>query len=741
MEASAALFDAARQLTEGRSRLEAEVGAGVLQLRAAAVQAELNAVPVDRLRDAGGSGLRLGALADHGFRTVGDVLRATPQQLTAVPGVGSQTAAAVMAGARRVWDSIAADVPVRLDPDNRTTAGTSLLGHLFLLDSIRVVEAELGAAPTRIVAELPALMHTAKPATSRVRWTFAGEQKKATATQSVQTLGAWMEWCDRTGALATLTAAAHSPMPTPDEVWADFQHRPGHYYALIEQLAGVGSAGVETPGDLPDEVVAKIEAAELDTSALRATLRGYQSFGARFALVQRRAIIGDEMGLGKTMQALALLAHLHAKGARRFLVVCPASVIFNWQREIAAHTTLTSVRIHGPAAEDGAAQWQRDGGIALTTFDTLKKLPVPTDPPDAVIVDEAHYIKNPRSGRSRAAAAWIRSTPRVVFLSGTPMENRVTEFIALVDYLRPEVARELDTFALVAGPQAFRREVAPVYLRRNTEEVLGELPDLLEVDEWEHFVGSDAHAYTEAVRQGNFMAMRRAAYLTPRPTDSAKLTRLLEIVDEVAANGRKTIVFSNFREVLDRVAAALPVHVAGPLSGSTTPARRQELVDEFSAPDGPAVLVSQIQAGGTGLNIQAASVVILCEPQIKPTLEQQAIARAHRMGQTRAVQVHRLLIEDTVDERILELLAEKEAEFDTYARTSATAGASAAAIDAGQLPTAMERRIVESEQARLGVRSEDAVSDDATQSDPAAETSGSSAPGIKAAESNPLEKA
>ena len=155
------------------------------------------------------------------------------------------------------------------------------------------------------------------------------------------------------------------------------------------------------------------------------------------------------------------------------------------------------------------------------------------------------------------------------------------------------------------------------------------------------------------------MAMRRAAYAPGSPVGSAKLGRLVEIVEEASANGRKVVVFSYFRDVLDTVAAVLGAVAIGPLTGSVPPVQRQALVDEFGARRGPAVLVSQIQAGGVGLNIQAASVVILTEPQWKPTIEDQAIARCHRMGQVRSVDVHRLLAEDSVDQRMLEILATK----------------------------------------------------------------------------------
>jgi SNF2 family DNA or RNA helicase len=148
----------------------------------------------------------------------------------------------------------------------------------------------------------------------------------------------------------------------------------------------------------------------------------------------------------------------------------------------------------------------------------------------------------------------------------------------------------------------------------------------------------------------------------------------------------------------------------GPLTGSVPPAKRQRLVDDFTSARHARALVSQIEAGGVGLNIQAASVVILTEPQWKPTVEEQAIARAHRMGQARPVDVHRLLAEDTVDERMLEVLATKAALFDEYVRRSALKEASPDAIDISDLELAKgvasfaeeERRIIEIERRKFG---------------------------------------
>jgi superfamily II DNA or RNA helicase len=165
------------------------------------------------------------------------------------------------------------------------------------------------------------------------------------------------------------------------------------------------------------------------------------------------------------------------------------------------------------------------------------------------------------------------------------------------------------------------------------------------------------------------------------------------------ANDRKVVVFSYFRDVLAVVGAAFGTDACGPITGSTPVADRQRIVDEFTASPKPAVLVCQIEAAGVGVNIQAASVVILCEPQVKPSIEAQAVARAHRMGQVRTVQVHRLLIADSVDERMIEILSSKAQLFDAYVRHSTIAQAAPGAVDISEVQLA--RMIVAQEQQRL----------------------------------------
>ncbi|MGD0606911.1 MAG: hypothetical protein ABSA53_25400 [Streptosporangiaceae bacterium] len=157
----------------------------------------------------------------------------------------------------------------------------------------------------------------------------------------------------------------------------------------------------------------------------------------------------------------------------------------------------------------------------------------------------------------------------------------------LVSHLRPDLMLDVTSVDGLLGADRFRTAVAPVYLRRNQSDVLEELPPRLDTQEWVELKGRDLDAYADAVATGNFMAMRRAAYAPARPADSAKLGRPVEIVEEAASNGRKVVVFSYFRDVLDTVAAVLGDLTVGPLTGSTPPIHRQAMIDQFTARQGP----------------------------------------------------------------------------------------------------------------------------------------------------------
>ena len=166
------------------------------------------------------------------------------------------------------------------------------------------------------------------------------------------------------------------------------------------------------------------------------------------------------------------------------------------------------------------------------------------------------------------------------------------------------------------------------------------------------------------------MQMRQISWNVRNIRKSSKGKRLLEIYNAAKEEHRKVAVFSFFRHTLEMVQELLGDVCLPIITGAMLPARRQEIVDQFNTSDMNAVLVSQIQAGGTGLNIQAASVVVLCEPQLKPSIENQAISRAYRMGQTRNVIVHRLLCEDSIDSHIMRILEYKKEQFKVFANDS-----------------------------------------------------------------------
>ncbi|MFF8614467.1 DEAD/DEAH box helicase [Streptomyces sp. NPDC015350] len=697
------LLETARAVLADHTRAVNAVRAALDPLVDSLVGRELAAIPVSRLRDVTEGRLRIGAIEQAGLTTVGRVHGANRYELRQIPGVGAQTADQALAAAGQIAHAVRDTVTVRLDVDAPDEATTALVIALHrLVEAGPEVRRAVDAA-NRLVGRLEPLLTEAAPAGGRLRMLFARRQARSRVMEAVGGVREAVAGAAGRGLPALFGQVSVDLLRDAESdvaAWVDFELRSAEYYSLIAELSGTGPDRDAAEGFLPSAMADRVRDLRLDDARLRVSLRGYQSFGARFALTQKRVIIGDEMGLGKTVQAIAALAHLSARGETHFLVVCPASVLINWAREVRARSTLRTLPVHGPERQGAFDEWRRTGGVALTTFDALHTLPDARDcgiRPGMLVVDEAHYVKNPETRRSRAVSGWTQRTDRVLFLTGTPMENRVEEFRSLVRHLQPELAPSIHTTHGAAGSLAFRRAVAPAYLRRNQEDVLAELPSVVQVDEWEEFSPDDLAAYREAVGAGQFMRMRRAAYA--RPATSAKLNRLRELVAEAADNGLKVVVFSYFREVLLTVGQALDSRVFGPLSGNVPAARRQGLIDDFAAVDGHAVLLSQIQAGGVGLNMQAASVVILCEPQIKPTMEHQAVARAHRMGQIRTVRVHRLLATDSVDERMLDILARKERLFDMYARRSDVAETTPDAVDVSD--GALARRIVEEEQLRL----------------------------------------
>ncbi|MEU2450571.1 DEAD/DEAH box helicase [Streptomyces sp. NPDC012765] len=469
---------------------------------------------------------------------------------------------------------------------------------------------------------------------------------------------------------------------------------------------------------------------------LRATLRDYQLRGlrwlARMTSLGLGACLADDMGLGKTVTLIAL--HLHRNRpedpgtapdadtgtgtgpdtAGPTLVVCPASLLGNWQREIEKFAPGTPVRrFHGP----GRSLAGLTGGFVLTTYGTMR-----LDAPELaatrwgmVVADEAQHVKNPRSSTARALRT-IPATARVA-LTGTPVENDLSELWAVLDWTTPGILGRLGTFRsrfadpVESGrdPQAAARLAAlvrPFLLRRKKSDpgIAPELPPKTETDHtvalsreqtslYEAVVRETLAAISEAdgmERRGLVVKLltslkqicnHPAHYLREHaPADrgakesasgtgadtvaarSGKLELLDELLDTIVAEGGSALVFTQYVAM----ARILEKHLAGRgiasqlLHGGTPVPRREELVDRFQAGEVPVFLLS-LKAAGTGLNLTRAGHVIHFDRWWNPAVEEQATDRAYRIGQTQPVQVHRIIAEGTVEDRIAQLLARKRA--------------------------------------------------------------------------------
>ena len=484
----------------------------------------------------------------------------------------------------------------------------------------------------------------------------------------------------------TVLKKAASRTSTPDESLLKYRRNNASFIASLERLhiqldpfGGTLIRGLQ--GGLPAGIAMDVENTRLITGPLTASLRRYQTFGARYLILQERALLGDDMGLGKTVQVLAAMSHLHALGARHFLVVAPNSVIINWCREVEKHTEMSPVLLHGPERDERLAQWRIEGGVAITTYGTLSKLIDDIETVDYFAADEAHMAKNPAAIRSQAVAQAADRSQYVALMTGTALENRLSELQYLVQIvqpgLMPELNKIIDHPSGVIKPEDVVRALAPAYLRRTQADVLTELPERVELEEWVDLTDADKKAYDAA--KIDMMSRRLAVNVGDGNRTSAKYERLSEILEEHADAKRKVVVFSYFRQTIEDVCAL--AGGAPRITGDTSGAQRQQIIDEFSTDPTATVLVSQIEAGGLGINLQAAQVVILMEAQFKPSIEWQAIARVHRMGQSRSVMVHRLLARNTIEERLVQLIAEKTQIFKHFAHDSSVRDASLMAVD------------------------------------------------------------
>ena len=635
----------------------------------------LRAIPIDEVnRDK--KGIRVKSLRDAGYENMADVYAASVYNLSSVYGISQDVAYTVKRVASDYAKKAQQGIKIKLSVDNKNKLATNVVRAVYALRQINkyldIIDEQNRNHGPRIRQSFDLL----KTVGNGSIWPFVTDDRK----QDFRSAYSYLKENLYGEYGATITKAMQdyrlNKVGGAEEAWADFAQNSIQFYNIIEDICPGVLGTDDSVYGLPEDLAREIQDECIFPDGLLCTLRRYQEWGVKYILHQEKVLLGDEMGLGKTVQAIATMVSLKNTGATHFIVVCPASVLTNWCREITKHSRLRVIKVHGYGKIYAFRAWLRNGGVAVTTYESTGafKFDDPNYKFSQLVVDEAHYVKNPGATRSKRVRALCEHAERILFMTGTALENRVDEMIELISVLRLDIANRISRIAFMSTAPQFRQEIAPVYYRRKREDVLTELPDLIENEEWCTMTPEEEHVYETAVLGKSYMEARRVSWNIEDIHKSSKAKRLLEIIEDAKNDDRKVLVFSFFLDTIRKIHDLLGDDVClNPINGSINPNRRQEIIDEFDAAPAGTVLCAQIQSGGTGLNIQAASVVVICEPQLQPSIENQAISRAYRMVQSRNVQVFRLLCEDTIDERMMDLLKEKQAIFDAFADKSVAA--------------------------------------------------------------------
>jgi len=443
---------------------------------------------------------------------------------------------------------------------------------------------------------------------------------------------------------------------------------------------------------------------------LHAELRPYQQLGFEWLvfLYQHRlgACMADDMGLGKTLQALAFLAYLKAKSSRkaplRALAVLPTSLLFNWQSEAARFLPSLSVACYSGAERETAMLDSHE--LMLTSYDLLWRDSEAFEGRDfdLVIFDEAQALKNHRSRRATAARRLSRGF--TLCLTGTPMENHPGEFHSIMDLALPGLMGTRKQFdeALRNGDERPLHRARPFLLRRTKDAILKELPPKVEADIHLEMNEEQRSIYTRIVAELReevetayreqtqaragicaLAALTKLRQLCISPAllghtlqqPAPKMQHLLDQLLELNEEGHSVLVFSQFVKALDQLEKTLKQAGHRPLrlDGSTPAKARGKAVDQFQNSDTPGIFLISLKAGGTGLNLTRASHVIHLDPWWNPAVENQASDRAHRIGQQQTVFIHRLLMRDSIEEKIMTLKARKQKLFQAVVEDPAAA--------------------------------------------------------------------
>lgn len=417
-------------------------------------------------------------------------------------------------------------------------------------------------------------------------------------------------------------------------------------------------------------------------------LRPYQKTGynwLRFLYEHKLgACLADDMGLGKTLQTIAFLQSIFDK-IERVLIVCPVTILLNWEKEIQKFSQMDLHIYHG-----GSREFPHDKKIILTSYGVMKKESEAVFANinfDILILDEVQHLKNVRS-LGAFSARKIQADFRIC-LTGTPVENDLSEFYNILDLSIPGIWGDLQFVRAISNAKTrgvARRTASPFILRRTKAQVLHDLPPKIEnnvylelnEDELKHYqqnivaIRARINSSTTSAKYGeilrgllqlrqNCLWQNRSADQNLKNVDSTKIEFLMETLETILEEGQQAIIFSQFTTYLDIIQHYFREKhwKFSRIDGSQSINKRQEQVDQFQSGKTPIFLIS-LKAGGVGLNLTAASYVFIMDPWWNPAVESQAIDRAHRIGQKNTLTVYRPIIKNSVEEKVLKLQEEKK---------------------------------------------------------------------------------
>ncbi len=435
-------------------------------------------------------------------------------------------------------------------------------------------------------------------------------------------------------------------------------------------------------------------------NGLQATLRPYQIAGVKWLIYSYKkgygGILADEMGLGKTLQTIALLLKIkEEKNLLNALIVVPNALMANWKKEIQKFAPSLSVLIyHGVSRKKNLTIPIGEFDVWITTYGTLR-----SDYEELnkrlfgiVVLDESHYIKN-KDAQVAKAAFQLKTSHRLA-LTGTPIENNLSELWSQMNFLNPgffgsygffknrfiePIEKRNDAQRL----EELTRAIGPLILRRTKEQVLKDLPPRLETvitcdmtEQQRRFYYENAtffrlklqNLYEDPKARMQILAylqrLRQIAIhpkmLKPEMEESGKLLVLMNLIEEILANRSKVLIFSHYVRFLTILRARLEKNKIPYAYIDGKVKNRQKQVDAFNKNENLQVFLISIKAGGVGLNLATADTVILTDPWWNPAIEDQAISRAHRIGQKNVLQVYKLITENSIEERILQMQNRKK---------------------------------------------------------------------------------